>query len=79
MYQSMAEAFRSGSGVKAVVEEHMLFLKPFGFSFEHVPLGKLVIWHGEDDITCRVTTRMRCEVVKQSFRSVQGKRPLRHV
>jgi pimeloyl-ACP methyl ester carboxylesterase len=54
MYQSMAEAFRSGSGVKAVVEEHMLFLKPFGFSFEHVPLGKLVIWHGEDDMTCRV-------------------------
>jgi pimeloyl-ACP methyl ester carboxylesterase len=54
MYESMAEAFRSGSGVKAVVEEHMLFLKPYGFTFEGVPEGKLVIWHGEDDLTCRV-------------------------
>ncbi len=54
MYQSMAEAFRYGSGVKAVVEEHMLFLKSWGFSFERVPGGKLVIWHGADDKTCRV-------------------------
>lgn len=54
MYQAMAEAFRSDSGVKAVVEEHMLFLKPYGFTFDRVPMGKLVIWHGKDDLTCRV-------------------------
>jgi pimeloyl-ACP methyl ester carboxylesterase len=53
MYQSMAEAFRQDSGVKAVVEEHMLFLKPWGFPIE-IPEVKLVIWHGEDDKTCVV-------------------------
>lgn len=54
MYQSMAEAFRQDSGVKAVVEEHMLFLKPWGFPIEEIPAAKLVIWHGEDDKTCSV-------------------------
>jgi pimeloyl-ACP methyl ester carboxylesterase len=54
MYQSMAEAFRQSSGVKAVVEEHMLFLKSWGFSTEHIPKGKLEVWHGEDDKTIPV-------------------------
>jgi pimeloyl-ACP methyl ester carboxylesterase len=55
MYQSMAEAFRQDSGVNAVVEEHMLFLKSWGFSFDKVPAGKLVIWQGAEDKTCRVS------------------------
>jgi pimeloyl-ACP methyl ester carboxylesterase len=54
MFQSMAEAFRQGCGVNAVVDEHMLFLKPWGFSFSKVPEGKLVIWQGEEDKTCIV-------------------------
>lgn len=67
MYQSMAEAFRQDSGVKAVVEEHMLFLKPWGFSMESIPAGKLCIWHGEDDKTCAVGNGYAlAELVKDS-------------
>jgi pimeloyl-ACP methyl ester carboxylesterase len=56
MYQSMEEAFRQGNqGVKAVVEEHQLFLKPWGLSFSRIPPGKLVIWHGAEDKTCRLS------------------------
>ncbi len=54
MFQSMAEAFRQESGVNAVVDEHMLFLKPWGFSLGNIPAGKLVVWHGEDDKTINV-------------------------
>jgi pimeloyl-ACP methyl ester carboxylesterase len=55
MFQSMAEAFRQECGVNAVVDEHMFFLKPWGFSFSNIPAGKLVIWQGEDDKTCNVS------------------------
>lgn len=55
MYQSMAEAFRQDSGVKAAVDEHMLFQKPYGFSLENIPEGKLVVWHGEEDKTVNVS------------------------
>jgi pimeloyl-ACP methyl ester carboxylesterase len=55
MFQSMAEAFRQECGVTAVVDEHMLFLKPWGFSFSKVPSGKLVVWQGEVDKTCNVS------------------------
>lgn len=54
MFQSMAEAFRQESGVNAVVDEHMLFLKPWGFSLDGIPAGKLVVWHGEEDKTVNV-------------------------
>jgi len=55
MYQSMAAAFRQDSGVSTVVDEHMLFLKPWGFSLENIPAGKLVVWHGADDKTVSVS------------------------
>ena len=55
MYQSMAEAFRQGSqGIKAVLQEHQLFMKPWDVPFSRIPAGKLFIWHGADDKTCRV-------------------------
>ena len=54
MYQSMAEAFRQNSGVKTVVEEHLLFLKPWTLPFEAAAGEKLLIWHGSDDKTCLV-------------------------
>jgi pimeloyl-ACP methyl ester carboxylesterase len=54
MYQSMAEAFRQKSGVNAVVEEHLLFMKPWTLPFDAVGKGKLWIWHGKEDKTCRV-------------------------
>jgi pimeloyl-ACP methyl ester carboxylesterase len=55
MFQSMAEAFRQECGVTAVVDEHMLFLKPWGFSFSKVPAGKLSIWQGAEDKTCNAS------------------------
>jgi len=55
MYQSMAEAFRQGNGgVRAVIEEHQLFMKPWTLPFEAIREGQLWIWHGSDDKTCRV-------------------------
>jgi pimeloyl-ACP methyl ester carboxylesterase len=55
LYQSMAEAFRQGDmSVKAVVEEHQIFMGPWPFAFSRVPTGKLFIWHGSEDKTCRV-------------------------
>jgi pimeloyl-ACP methyl ester carboxylesterase len=54
MYQSMAEAFRQGDGgVKTVLEEHRLFLKPWNLPFEGLG-GKLLVWHGAEDKTCPV-------------------------
>jgi pimeloyl-ACP methyl ester carboxylesterase len=67
MYQSMAEAFRQNTGVKAVVEEHMLFLKNWGFSTQNIPAGKLEIWHGKDDKTIPVRNGyLLSEMVKGS-------------
>lgn len=56
LYCSMVEAFRQGNlGVKAVVQEHQLFTKPWPFSFVNVPEGRLFVWHGSHDKTCRVS------------------------
>jgi pimeloyl-ACP methyl ester carboxylesterase len=56
MYQSMVEAFHQGNfGVKAVVEEHQLFIKPWALPFSAFDSGKLWIWHGAQDLTCRVS------------------------
>jgi len=55
MYLSMVEAFRQGDqGVKAVVAEHQAFMKAWPVSFSKILAGKLVIWHGSEDRTCRV-------------------------
>jgi pimeloyl-ACP methyl ester carboxylesterase len=67
MHQSMAEAFRQSTSVKAVVEEHMLFLTPWGFTTERIPEGKLEVWHGEDDKTIPVHNAYQLsELVKGS-------------
>ncbi len=56
MYQSMVEAFRQGNAsVKAVVEEHRIFLKPWNLPFASVESEKLRVWHGTEDLTCRVS------------------------
>jgi pimeloyl-ACP methyl ester carboxylesterase len=56
MYDSMAEAFHQGNaGVKAVVEEHQIFIKPWSLPFHVISEGRLHIWHGAEDKTCRVS------------------------
>ncbi|MEM2108137.1 MAG: alpha/beta hydrolase [Candidatus Bathyarchaeia archaeon] len=53
--QSMAEAFRQGdNGVRAVLQEHKLFTKPWSIPLSRIPAGKLFIWHGDEDKTCRI-------------------------
>jgi len=53
LHQSIREAFRQKNSAQTVVEEHMLFLKPWNLSFEGVG-SKLQIWHGGEDKTCPV-------------------------
>jgi pimeloyl-ACP methyl ester carboxylesterase len=56
MYNSMREAFRRrNEGVKAVFQEHQLFMKPWNINFSRIPADNLFIWHGADDKTCRVS------------------------
>ncbi|MGD6809337.1 MAG: alpha/beta fold hydrolase [Candidatus Bathyarchaeia archaeon] len=56
MYESMAEAFHQGNlGVKAVVEEHQLFIKPWSLPFSALDGCDVLIWHGGQDLTCRVS------------------------
>lgn len=53
--QSMAEAFRQGDyGVRAVLQEHKIFTKPWSIPLSRIPTGKLFIWHGAEDKTCRI-------------------------
>ena len=67
LYQSMAEAFRQGdAGAKAVLMEHQILMKPWTVSFSKIPKGKLVVWHGSEDKTCRANN------AESIARSVQG-------
>jgi pimeloyl-ACP methyl ester carboxylesterase len=60
MYRSMAEAFRQGDqGVKAVLEEHRLFTKTWNLPLSRIPPGKVFVWQGADDKTCRVDNAYR--------------------
>jgi pimeloyl-ACP methyl ester carboxylesterase len=56
LYASMVEAFHQGNmGVKAVVEEHQIFVKPWTLPFSGFDGANLQIWHGAEDLTCRVS------------------------
>jgi pimeloyl-ACP methyl ester carboxylesterase len=56
----MAEAFRQGEqGVKAVFEEHKLFTKTWDLPLSRIPPGKVFVWQGAEDKTCRVENAFR--------------------
>ena len=60
MYGSMAEGFRQGNdGVKAVFQEHQLFIKPWAEPVSQIPPGKVCVWQGTEDTTCRVENAYR--------------------
>jgi pimeloyl-ACP methyl ester carboxylesterase len=60
MYGSMAEAFRQeNDGVKAVFQEHQLFIKPWAEPISLIPPSKVCVWHGTEDTTCRVDNAYR--------------------
>ncbi|MCJ7763265.1 alpha/beta hydrolase [Candidatus Bathyarchaeota archaeon] len=60
LYGSMAEAFRQGNrSVKAVLQEHMLFMKPWSVPLTRIPRGKVFVWQGAEDKTCRVDNAVR--------------------
>ncbi len=54
MMESVAEGFRQGDkGIEAIVQEHQLFVKPWGLPFSRITGEKLCIWQGIEDKTCR--------------------------
>jgi pimeloyl-ACP methyl ester carboxylesterase len=56
----MVEAFRQGNqSVKAVVQEHRLFMKPWDVPLERIPRDKVFVWQGAADKTCRVDNAFR--------------------
>lgn len=60
MYESMAEGFRQeNDGVKAVFQEHQLFIKPWNEPIQQIPPAKLCVWQGTEDTTCRVDNAHR--------------------
>jgi pimeloyl-ACP methyl ester carboxylesterase len=60
LYRSMAEAFRQGDqGVKAVLQEHQLFTKTWDIPLSRIPPGKVFVWQGAEDKTCRVENAFR--------------------
>jgi pimeloyl-ACP methyl ester carboxylesterase len=60
MFGSMAEAFRQGDdGVKAVFQEHQLFMKTWPKEVSRIPQGSVDVWQGTDDKTCRVDNAYR--------------------
>jgi pimeloyl-ACP methyl ester carboxylesterase len=60
LYGSMAEAFRQGNwSVKAVLQEHMFFMKPWSVPLTRIPRGKVFVWQGAEDKTCRVDNAVR--------------------
>ncbi len=54
MYAAMAEGFRQKNSVKAIFQEHQLFLNPWSENIERIPAGKLTLWQGAKDKTCPV-------------------------
>jgi pimeloyl-ACP methyl ester carboxylesterase len=60
MYGSMAEGFRQETdGVKAVFQEHQLFIKNWAEPIMQISPGKVCIWQGAEDTTCRVDNAYR--------------------
>jgi len=57
---SMAEAFRQGNqSLKAILQEHMIFTKPWAVPLSRIPSGKVFVWQGTHDKTCRVDNAFR--------------------
>jgi pimeloyl-ACP methyl ester carboxylesterase len=53
MYGAMEEGFRQDDcSVKAVYQEHMLFMKPWNEPLTQIPKGKVTLWQGAQDKTC---------------------------
>jgi pimeloyl-ACP methyl ester carboxylesterase len=60
MYGAMVEAFRQGNqSFKAVLQEHQFFMKTWDVPLSRVPSGKVFVWQGADDRTCRVDNAFR--------------------
>jgi pimeloyl-ACP methyl ester carboxylesterase len=56
----MAEGFRhENDGVKAVFQEHQLFIKPWNEPLQQIPPDKVCVWQGTEDTTCRVENAQR--------------------
>ncbi len=53
MYAAMEEGFRQDSNsVKAVYQEHKLFMNPWNEPIQQIPEDKIMLWQGAQDKTC---------------------------
>jgi pimeloyl-ACP methyl ester carboxylesterase len=60
MYNSMAEGFRQGDeSLRAVFQEHQLFMNEWSKEVSNIPPGKIDLWQGTDDNICRVDNGYR--------------------
>ena len=60
MYNSMAEGLRQGDdSLRAVFQEHQLFMNEWPKEVSSIPPDKIDIWQGTDDNTCRVDNGYR--------------------
>ena len=76
MYGSIAESFRQeNAGVKAVFQEHQLFMKPWNEPISQIAPNKVCVWQGAEDTTCRVDNayRLVAAVPNASLNVFEGK------
>jgi pimeloyl-ACP methyl ester carboxylesterase len=60
IYGSIAEGFRQeNASVKAVFQEHQLFIRPWNEPISQIPPNKVCVWQGTEDATCRVDNAHR--------------------
>jgi len=60
IYGSMTEGFRQETdSVKAVFQEHQLFIKNWTEPISQIPPRKVCVWQGTEDTTCRVDNAYR--------------------
>jgi pimeloyl-ACP methyl ester carboxylesterase len=66
MFGAMEEGFRQdGDSVKAVYQEHMLFMKPWNEPLAQIPPGKVALWQGAQDKTCPIDNAQKiAQVIK---------------
>ncbi|MCW4017937.1 MAG: alpha/beta hydrolase [Candidatus Bathyarchaeota archaeon] len=66
MYGAMEEGFRQdGNSVKAVYQEHSLFMKPWNEPLSRIPPGKVMLWQGVQDKTCSVENAQKiAQIIK---------------
>jgi pimeloyl-ACP methyl ester carboxylesterase len=69
MYTAMAEGLRqNGESIKAILQEHELFMRNWDEPSDQIPEGKVTLWYRRYDQTCPPTD---AEKIVQMVRGAQ--------